>query len=163
MRKCYIVSICTSSWWFISQNGNLPQIGVKIKTVWNHLLDKGYWLKTLDFQNQQGLLCLYIKIYIYTYINIFSEMVYDMMSCKYQTNEILNQHLKKQHKLTVKFHQVGTWWCFRTCKINGGDAWQCHIIGEFEEGHGYNSGSSTYLHHLLLPRSMRDEDRPGKR
>ena len=25
-----------------SQNGNLPQIGVKIKNTWNHHLDKGY-------------------------------------------------------------------------------------------------------------------------
>ena len=34
-----------SSWWFqpiwknISQNGNLPQIGMKIKNIWNHHLD----------------------------------------------------------------------------------------------------------------------------
>ena len=34
-----------ASWWFstpmknISQNGNLPQVGMKIKNVWNHHLD----------------------------------------------------------------------------------------------------------------------------
>ena len=27
----------------ISQNGNLPQIGVKIKNIWNHHLDKFHW------------------------------------------------------------------------------------------------------------------------
>ena len=35
-----------TSWWFqpssnnISQNGNLPQVGVKIKHIWNHHLEK---------------------------------------------------------------------------------------------------------------------------
>ena len=40
-----------SAWWFqlgfnpsenISPNGNLPQIGVKIKNIWNHHLENGF-------------------------------------------------------------------------------------------------------------------------
>ena len=37
----------------ISQNGNLPQVGVKIKNIWNHHLDIVSWKNSFNFWDQQ--------------------------------------------------------------------------------------------------------------
>ena len=51
----------------ISQNGNLPQIGVKIKNIWNHHLDSRWFIYpcfsdiSKSFFRQNALPCLFFK------------------------------------------------------------------------------------------------------
>ena len=49
----------TSEKWLVIQIGNLPQIGVKIKNIWNHHLEKGLLRKFMS-QQSPGPICSHL-------------------------------------------------------------------------------------------------------
>ena len=60
----------------ISQIGSFPQVGVKIKNIWNHHLAKlDLWVKVLLFQHQE--------IYTYIYIYVFFQATPFLISATY--------------------------------------------------------------------------------
>ncbi len=72
----------------ISQNGNLPQIGVKIKNIWNHHLDNHhvysiyiYWNgimpnKTIELY-RNSMYSIVATVYVYVIISQQKELIRD--------------------------------------------------------------------------------------